>query len=451
MAAASSNEFQLVVPETAKRAVVHHISGFTVPCHLSPNISAVDMEIRWFKETDCACLYKNRHIIEGRSYIGKVKQFTEGLEKGDVSLSLTHFSGSDLGDYVCQVTSGGRTEEITVRVNIWRAANLIRLAFSVFDIAEAINKQHGTYIINIDEINRTWTEDERLKMKDSVLMADDEIEKLHSEVERLKNESSKHIAEMSEKERLLENTVKELETSKHQLEKLRNVLQDMSRQNELLKSSAPVRRNNSMELDPPYMSGETASVFVSGSELRLVLLGSAGCEKSSAGNIILNREKNQTDTSAETQQSESRQEEVDGKQVTVVETPDWFCPELSLEEVRQDVRRCIRLSAPGPHAFLLVIPVQQSTGVKREMMEEMGEIFGERCWRNTMILFTVTDEEQKKNIEGFIQSENQEVQRLVEKCGNRFHGLNIHQSGGRVSDQSNEEKDHKRQRGEKRE
>ncbi|XP_073716703.1 GTPase IMAP family member 7-like [Misgurnus anguillicaudatus] len=178
------------------------------------------------------------------------------------------------------------------------------------------------------------------------------------------------------------------------------------------------------------MSGETASVLVSGSELRLVLLGSAGSEKSASVNIILNREeKIQTDTSTEIQQSESRQGEVNGKQLTVVETPDWFCSGLSLEEVRQDVRLCVRLTAPGPHAFILIIPVQQSTGVEKAMLEKVEEIFGERCWRNTMILFTVTDEEQKKSIDDFVQSGNQEVQRLVEKCGNRFHCLSIHQSG----------------------
>ncbi|KAF5889624.1 calponin homology domain-containing protein DDB_G0272472-like isoform X3, partial [Clarias magur] len=52
------------------------------------------------------------------------------------------------------------------------------------------------------------------------------------------------------------------------------------------------------------------------------------------------------------------------------------------------------------------------------MLEKMEESFGERCWRNTMIIFSVTDELQKKNIEEFIQSGDQEVQRLVKKCGN---------------------------------
>ncbi|KAI4899962.1 hypothetical protein NFI96_007759 [Prochilodus magdalenae] len=59
----------------------------------------------------------------------------------------------------------------------------------------------------------------------------------------------------------------------------------------------------------------------------------------------------------------------------------------------------------------------------------MEEIFGERCWRNTMILFTVTDEVQEKNIEEFLPVRKPEIQRLVEKCGNRFHCLNIKECG----------------------
>lgn len=94
-------------------------SAVTFSCRLSPEISAVDMEIRWFKGTDCVCLYKNRQMTEGRGYKGRVGLFTKELDKGDISLQLRDSRESDIGHYLCHVTDGERTGKLTVRL-WWR-------------------------------------------------------------------------------------------------------------------------------------------------------------------------------------------------------------------------------------------------------------------------------------------------------------------------------------------
>ncbi|XP_066515057.1 butyrophilin-like protein 3 [Hoplias malabaricus] len=110
----ASNKFKLIGPCDDEFDLG---SAVTLSCHLSPEVSAVDLEIRWFKETECACLYKNRQVTEGRGYEGRVSLFTQGLQRSNVSLQITNSIGSDVGYYLCQVTDGDTTLECTATVD----------------------------------------------------------------------------------------------------------------------------------------------------------------------------------------------------------------------------------------------------------------------------------------------------------------------------------------------
>lgn len=104
--------------KTLERDKITLGSDVTVPCFLSPGSphGAMDMEIRWFKETDCVCLFKKGQVIKGKGYEKRARLLPKELKRGNVSLTLQHFTKSDSGDYMCQVNNGTRTEEITVRV-----------------------------------------------------------------------------------------------------------------------------------------------------------------------------------------------------------------------------------------------------------------------------------------------------------------------------------------------
>ncbi|KAL1274919.1 hypothetical protein QQF64_027733 [Cirrhinus molitorella] len=159
------------------------------------------------------------------------------------------------------------------------------------------------------------------------------------------------------------------------------------------------------------------------SELILVLLGMCGPEKAAVEHMILGREESQADTSSATQMKITVDTEVVyGEKVFVINTPDCG---LSTEKIQQQIQSCIRLSSHGPYAFLLVIPAKPFSEEERNIAKKMEMIFEERCQEKVMILFTVTDEQQKQNIQ------DHDFQALVKKCGNQFHVLNISETGSK--------------------
>ncbi|KAL0966926.1 hypothetical protein UPYG_G00302350 [Umbra pygmaea] len=190
------------------------------------------------------------------------------------------------------------------------------------------------------------------------------------------------------------------------------------------------RRRKSINI-PPEMTAESSGlvslVSPTRSELRLVLLGRSGSGRRAAGNTILGREEfgAQAIPPPVNQRSVRTEGDVCGRRLVLVDTPDWFCPGLSLEDMRQDVGLCVRLSAPGPHAFLLVIPVETSKEEDRGLLKRMEDMFGEGCWGHTMILFTHGDSLKEQSIEEFLQAGSQDLHQLVEKCGSRYHVLSI--------------------------
>src|SRR4029434_2246555 len=105
----SPTDFKLVTPIPVVWSSVG--DDDTLHCQLSPETSAVAMEIRWFNDTDCIYLYKNGHVTVREDYEGRVSVNTQELQRGDMSLRLRERREGEGGLFTCQVISGEHKEE----------------------------------------------------------------------------------------------------------------------------------------------------------------------------------------------------------------------------------------------------------------------------------------------------------------------------------------------------
>uniref|UniRef100_W5NL90 AIG1-type G domain-containing protein n=1 Tax=Lepisosteus oculatus TaxID=7918 RepID=W5NL90_LEPOC len=122
-----------------------------------------------------------------------------------------------------------------------------------------------------------------------------------------------------------------------------------------------------------------------------------------------------------------------GWRVAVVDAPDLSSTNVSGHWRRRAIDQCVNLSAPGPHAFLLVLPLGGGAGEAWGSLERGLEMFGEeKAESHAMILFTRGEELKGKTPEEFVQQGGRDLRRLVQKCGHRWHVLRAGKTANRV-------------------
>ncbi|RXN34223.1 GTPase IMAP family member 8-like protein [Labeo rohita] len=163
-----------------------------------------------------------------------------------------------------------------------------------------------------------------------------------------------------------------------------------------------------------------------GLKLRAVLIGMTNSGKTSVINTIL--ETSETETEGSTDEHVKREGFVDGRKVSLVETPGWwktFNPRDLSNISKQQLLRRISLISPGPHAVLIVIradlPFADTDG---SFLEQYMELLGPNVWTHTLIIFTRGDLIKQEDIEQHIQEDGSALKRFIEKCENKYHVFN---------------------------
>ncbi|KAF4098182.1 GTPase IMAP family member 7-like [Onychostoma macrolepis] len=161
-------------------------------------------------------------------------------------------------------------------------------------------------------------------------------------------------------------------------------------------------------------------------DLRIVLLGKTGTGKSSAGNTIIGDVVFKTGMSSKsvTSQCQKHLTTVEGRNISVIDTPGLFDTSMSKENLKAEIVKCVYMSAPGPHVFLLVMRLDaRYTHEEKDTVKWIQENFGEEASRYTIILFTRGDQLKGKTLDDYI-SENNDLKAFVNMCGDRSHLFN---------------------------
>ncbi|CAM2094928.1 unnamed protein product [Caretta caretta] len=103
-----SAEFTVIGPDQPVTAIVGE--DIVLPCHLSPPMSAEDMEVRWFRSHYSLLVHhyrngKDQIEYQMPEYTGRTEFLKDGIRNGSVALRLHNIRPTDEGRYTCYFES----------------------------------------------------------------------------------------------------------------------------------------------------------------------------------------------------------------------------------------------------------------------------------------------------------------------------------------------------------
>lgn len=129
-----------------------------------------------------------------------------------------------------------------------------------------------------------------------------------------------------------------------------------------------------------------------------------------------------------------------GKKIVLVDTPGIFDTDVPNDKTQTEIKKCIGITAPGPHAFIMVVNLSRFTEEEMKTIDHFVKYFGETVYQYFIVLFTRKDELDSENtsLKSLLSNVPEKLREFIKKCDERIIAFNNKLKGDESDAQVNE-------------